>query len=222
MELFKINASAEAVAEAKGSSYISKSGIYDVVIKFASVEKSKGGATQVNFNIDYNGNTQTIYGPYIIDKAGQPIEGRVKMINRLGIIAGMGQGESLKTTTETHNVGKDNKAVEFEVIEQFSDLACKMRLQRTYSKFDGKIKRSMEPRGFYAANGASAEEIVNGTVVGVQLAKDEAYADKVTYLDGITPEEAEAWEASRVAAAKGDTPAAPKTEAPKASPALFA
>ena len=50
--LLSISAKKEDLQTSSGSSYISKSGIYPVKINFASVEESKNGATQVNFNFD--------------------------------------------------------------------------------------------------------------------------------------------------------------------------
>ena len=79
--MFTITTSKEALQTSSGSSYISKSGIYDCTIKFASVDVSSGGAKSVNFNIDYNGNSQTIYGPYIYDKQENPLEIGLKLIN---------------------------------------------------------------------------------------------------------------------------------------------
>jgi hypothetical protein len=55
MSLFKINTANI------GSSFIGSSGIYGVVIKFASVEQSsKSEAVNVNFNFEYNGNEQVV------------------------------------------------------------------------------------------------------------------------------------------------------------------
>ena len=84
-----LSVSNEALASGSGSSYISKTGIYDVTIKFASVEQSKSGATQINFNIEHDGNTQAIYGPYISSKDGTPIKMGIKFLTELGILAGL-------------------------------------------------------------------------------------------------------------------------------------
>ena len=104
-----LSISTDALTSSSGSSYINKTDIYDVVIKFASVEQSKSGATQVNFNVDYNGNTQAIYGPYIASKDGTPISMGVRFLTELGIISGLEEGEDLTTVEESFKVGKDNK-----------------------------------------------------------------------------------------------------------------
>ena len=216
----KINTSAEAVKESSGSNYISTSGIYPVTIKFASVDVSKNGAESVNFNIEYKGNSQTIYGPYVTSKAGDPLEIGLKLINKLGIVAGMTGDDSLTIEQEEHIVGKDNKQMTFDVIQEFSDLECYIRIQEEYSKTDkGDIRKALVPRTFYRHDKATAEEIVNGTEVGVQMTKDEAYASNVTYKDGLTAEDVAAWAEAKKTG--GSTPAPKPTAAKKPAGSLF-
>ena len=212
MKLFSISTAADAL-QSSGSSYISKSGIYDVIIKFASVEVSKNGAQSVNFNIEYNGNDQTIYGPYITNIKGEPLKIGVQLINSLGIIANLAEGEDLAIEQETFAVGKDKTPKEFNIIPQFTDLPVKIRLQEEYSinANTKEIRKSMVPKAFYrAADNASAVEIVNNSEAGVQLEKDKAYAENITYLDDLTAEAVEAWKASKASgtAAPKTTPAA--------------
>ena len=213
MKLFKISTSADAIQSGGGSSYISKSGIYDVIIKFASVEVSKNGAQSVNFNIEYNGNAQTIYGPYITSTKNEPLKIGMQLINSLGIIAGLGEDDDLEIEQETFNVGKDNKPKEFNIITQFTDLPIKIRLQEEYSinANTKEIRKAMVPRAFYRqVDGASVREIVNNTEAGVQLEKDTAnYADAVSYLDNLTAEDIENWKKSKADGAS----------TPKATPA---
>lgn len=201
MKLFKISTNSDAIQSGGGASYISKSGIYDVVIKFASVDVSKNGAQSVNFNIEYNGNAQTIYGPYITSTKGEQLKIGMQLINSLGVIAGLGDDDELEVEQETFNVGKDGKAKEFNIITQFSDLPIKIRLQEEYSinANTNDIRKAMVPRAFYrATDGASVREIVNNTEAGVQLEKDKAsYADAVSYLNDLTAEDIEAWKKSK-------------------------
>ena len=206
---FKVSTSKEAIQETGGSSYISKSGVYDVVIKFASIDVSKNGAESINFNIDYNGNSQTIYGPYVTSKDGDTLEIGAKLINKLAIIAGMGDGDDFEVEEETHNVGKDNKPQDFNVITNFSELPVKIQLQEEYKKYEGEIRKAMVIKGFFREDGASAEEIINETEIGKRLATIlEKYADKVTYKD-VTEEEVAAWKEAKAAEAKGNTPSKP-------------
>ena len=216
-----VNTSAAAIQESSGSSYISKSGIYDVVIKFASVDVSKNGAEQVNFNIEYNGNSQTIYGPWVTSKAGDPVEIGMKLINKLAIIAGLGQGESLELDQETHNVGKDNKPKEFQVITNFTDLPVKIRLQEEYgiNPNTKEIRKNMVPKSFFREDGASAEEITNDSEIGKRLAlEEEKYSKNITYLDGLDEEQVQAWYESKKSGSAAPAPkAAPVANKPSGS-----
>lgn len=214
-----LSISTDALTSSSGSSYINKSGIYDVVIKFASVEQSKSGATQVNFNVDYNGNTQAIYGPYIASKDGTPISMGVRFLTELGIISGLKEGEDLTTEEESFKVGKDNKEKEFTIITQFSDLEVKMRLQEEYSSYNGEISKRMVLKAVYRGkDGASAEEISNNSEVGVKLKKDQAYASDITYTD-CTADEVEEGKKSKAEAAK--SPKAEPKAAVKATGSVF-
>ncbi|MCK5612132.1 hypothetical protein KAR91_60230 [Candidatus Pacearchaeota archaeon] len=196
---FKVTTSKEALAES-GSSYMSTSGVYDVTVKFASVDVSKNGAESVNFNVDYNGNDQTIYGPYVTNTNGDVNEIGSKLINKLAVISGMGDGDDFSIEQEEHIVGKDKKAQEFSTITNFSDVALKMRLQEEYSRNQktNEIRKQMVIKSFFREDGASAEEIINETEVGKRLATEvEKYAANITYKDNITAEDVEAWKKSK-------------------------
>lgn len=222
---FKISFSKDAIADSTGS-FISASGIYPVVIKFASVAVSRNGAQSVNFNVSYQGNDQTIYGPYIADKEGNELEIGLKLINKLGVIAGMGEGDELEVETETHVVGKDKKAQEFSVITNFTDLPVKMRLQEVYSRNPdtGEITSKLDIKSFFREDGATAEEIINETEIGKRLATEqEKYADNITYADSRknagdapTPEEVAEWKTAKAEARKGTATTNAKTP-PKAT-----
>ena len=201
--MFKINTSKAAIQQSGTSNYISASGIYDVTIKFASIDVSSGGAKSVNFNIDYNGNSQTIYGPYIFAKDGSPLEIGLGLINQLAIIAGLRNGDQPTIETETHNVGKDNKAQDFNVITEFTDLPIKVRLQEEYSKnLNGEIRKALVPKAFFSTEGASASEIMareegESVTIGKDLAKQDKYKDNITYRDELTAELVADWKASK-------------------------
>lgn len=212
MKLFSVSTAADAL-QSSGASYISKSGIYDVTIKFASVDVSKNGAQSVNFNIEYNGNDQTTYGPYINNVKGEPLKIGMQLINGLAVISGLGEGEDLTIEQDTFTVGKDKTAKEFNIIPQFTDLPIKIRLQEEYSinANTNEIRKSMVIKAFYrASDSASATEIVNNSEAGVQIEKDKAYADNITYLNDLTAEAVEAWKQAKASgsAAPAAKPAA--------------
>jgi len=210
--MFKISKKKEAVSESTGGKFIGSSGIYDVTIKFASGEVTKNGANQINFNVDYNGNSQTFYGTLVSNNNGSDNVIGQKLLNKLGIIAGMEDGEQPIVEQETHKVGKDNTPTEFSVITQFSNLPVKIRVQEEYSKYQGVIRERLVIQSFFSEDGASAEEIVNGEGAGTRLAlEQEKYASNVTYQDGLTAEDVAAWKASK---RSGSSAPAPKAAAP--------
>lgn len=213
--LFKVNTSKDAVqvSGGGGSKYISKSGVYDATIVFASLDVSTGGAESVNFNIMYNGEAMTLYGPYVTSKAGKPLEIGLKLINNLAVIAGMTDGDEPTIEEEEHKVGRDNKLQTFAVITDFSDLTIKVRLQEEYSKYNDKISKRLSIKSFYTEDGASAEEVVNKTGAGDQLEKDQAYVNNITYRDDLTEADIAAWVAEKKGGA-ATTPAAKTVKKP--------
>lgn len=220
---FKISTSPEAVADSSGGNYMNNSGIYDAEIKFASVAVSSGGAESVNFNMDSNGTPVTLYGPYITDKQGNPLKIGLGLINKLGVIAGMTEGDELEVEEQEFTVGKDNKEQTFAVITNFSDLPVKVRVQEEYTinPNTNEIRKSMVIKSFFREDGASAEEIIKGEGFGKRLALEtERYADNVTYRDDLTPEDVAEWKKAQ-AAGRSAQKAAPKTNAKAATGGLF-
>lgn len=215
---FKISTSQDAVKDSGGANFIGQSGIYDVTLNFVSLSETKNGAQQVNFNLEYNGNTQTIYGFIVANTDGEPNEIGMRLINKLGVIAGMEEGDELDVEEETHKVGKDNKEQDFDVITNFSDLGCKIRVQVEYSKYNGEIRRSLVIRNFFRTDGASAQEIVNDSdEIGKQYKmEEEKYSSTPSYQDGVTPEEAQAFDAEQ---RNGGKDKATKAKTTKASSA---
>lgn len=222
---FKVTTAPEALQESSGSSYISKSGVYDVTIKFASVDVTRNGAEQLNFNLDYNGNDQTIYGPYVTNTNGDVNEIGAKLVNKLAIVAGMTDGDDFEIEQEEHVVGKDKKAKEFACIQQFSGLPIRIRLQEEYyvNNKTKEIAKKMVIKSFFTSEGTSADEIINGEDAGKRLALEtEKYASNITYKDDLTPELVSAWKDSKRDAAKDGGNSTPQAKtAAKPSGTIF-
>lgn len=198
-----ISTSQDALKDAGGSNFIGTEGIFDVTLNFVSISTTKGGAKQVDFNVAYKGNNQVIYGPIIVNKDEKINEIGMSLVNKLGVIVGLGEGDELTVAEETHKVGKDNKAQDFDVITDFSGQDVKLRVQREYTKYNGEIQRSLVIRNVFRADGASAAEISNEGEVGKQMALElEKYCAAPAYKDGVTPEEATAFDASKSSASK--------------------
>ena len=210
-----ISTSKDAVKDGgAGLDFIAEEGIFPLTINFVSVEDTKNGAKQANFNFNYKGKAQTVYGPTIVNRDGNVNTIGMSLLNKMGVIAGLSDGEDLDIESETHKVGKDNTPREFDVITDFTDLDCYFHIIREYSRYDNKIQSSLVIRNvFRAEDTASASEIAGG-VSGDDIGKQynltlEKYCVP-TYRDGVTPEEAAAYEAEvRASRGKGKAATSP-------------
>ena len=90
-------------------------------------------------------------------------------------------------------IGKKGAEKDVSVLEDITDIDCKVRVQMEYGIYKGNITEKTIIKSFYRADGASAEEIVNGTEIGVQMVKDEPYLTNVTYKDNLTEADIAAW-----------------------------
>ena len=184
-----VSANKNTVADVTGggASFINTEGIFDIVLKFASISTGKNGSKSLNLNIEWNGNSQTIWGPTIQNNNGQPL------VNKLSVIAGLGDGDVLDIEDQVHKVGKDGKEQEFKVITNFSDLPCKIRVQREFSEYQGKIQERLLIRNVFREDGATAAELLEGGEIGVQMAKEAADHVNGPYLRGVTQEQVDAF-----------------------------
>ena len=207
MSFIKINRDEAVVKESKGGgSYLSKSGIYPVTIKFASVNINDHNARSIDFNVDYNGNSSTLYGLKLDNNDGSE-NYMYPIFNNLAIIAGL--DDINEPEEQEHAVGKDNEIKSFMVLDDFTGLEVLVRVQQEYSKYNNEIKSRLTIKGFYRAEDkANAFEIIKGEGFGTQHGKDLAYAEKITYKDGLTAEEVAAWEAQKSGKAGAVKPAA--------------
>ena len=207
MSFIKINRDEAVVKESKGGgSYLSKSGIYPVTIKFASVNINDHNARSIDFNVDYNVNSSTLYGLKLDNNDGSE-NYMYPIFNNLAIIAGL--DDINEPEEQEHAVGKDNEVKSFMVLDDFTGLEVLVRVQQEYSKYNNEIKSRLTIKGFYRAEDkANAFEIIKGEGFGTQHGKDLAYAEKITYKDGLTAEEVAAWEAQKSGKAGAVKPAA--------------
>ena len=221
--MFKVSTKQNAIKEATGgSSFINKSGVYDVVIKHAYIHTASTGAESINFSVDYNGQEQTLYGPCYKNREGETLEIGTNVYNKLAIIAGLGDGDELTLVDNELPLGKDQTLTEVYTIEEFEDLPVKVHIQQVFQRYEGSINEKRDIRTFYRAeDGATAEEITNDENFGSQLkVVIEKYADKVSYRDDLTEEEVKEWLDERRNERQGPK-AAPKPKAKRRSKTVF-
>lgn len=205
-----VNANTETLKDGGGLNFIATEGIYPVTMNFVSIAETKGGAHTANFNFDFNGNAQTIYGPTIINKDGNTNEIGMSLINKIAVVVGLKDGHDFDIREETHKVGKDNKEQEFKVITEFSEEPMFLHVVREYTRYNGEIRRSLSIRNvFRASDSASAAEIAADKEAGKQYDLTLEKYNKPVYRDGVTAEEAEAFEEAEAAKRKsgGSAPA---------------
>jgi len=191
MSFFKVSKESKDIEEKGASNYINKSGLYDVTILAPIVDVNEFGAPTVNFYIDYNGQKQTIYGQLRLQNNDGSEAFSAKVFNKLCVIADIDVVED--PIEAVLPIGKDGADKDVAVLEQFADLEVKMWVQMEYGAYNGNITEKKVIKGFYRADGASVEEIVNETEVGVSLEKSTKYFDNVKYKDGVTSEQVEEW-----------------------------
>jgi hypothetical protein len=221
---FTVNTSADAIKESSGGSFISKSGVYPITVNFVSIGQTKNGAYDFTVNFNYNGNTQTVYGPIIQNKDGSINEIGARVLNKLCAIAGLETGKPLDLNEEDHTVGKDNEVKTFIVATDLSGLECQMQVKEVFDKYKGEVKRSLDPINFFTSDGATADELVakadgKDVTFGTQLSKILEAESTTAHRLGkdengvsVTEEEVQAF----LAAKKSGTKPAASTPAPAA------
>ena len=175
----------ESVQQEGGSSYITKSGIYDLTLKHGEVVNTTNGAVQVNYFFDKS----MSYGNNIIGVNGQPTFG-YKILEALATVIGEEVLSDPEMTTVTFKKG----AKELSCIPELNDVQVKAWIQIGYRMYKGDIKEDVSVKRFYrVSDGAAGSEIINDTGFGERLAKDTDFASEIKYEDGTTPDSIAAW-----------------------------
>lgn len=187
---------AASIKESSNTKFINTSGIYPVTVLAPFVDVSKNGSKSVNFLIEHDGQQQTIYSNLTIfnNNGSDNVIGQ-ETLNKLLIIKGI--DDIADPVDMALPVGKEGAEVDCAVLEDLCDIECYIKIQMQYSRYNGNIQERKAVTGFYAANKASAYEIVNNEEAGTQFAKDEVYASKNSYKDGLDEEQVNAWIAAK-------------------------
>lgn len=202
MAFFKIDTSEDNVRDfnGEGSAYISKSGIYDVVIKSVIVDQTQKGSKFLNLWIEHQGQEQPIFQAMrLTNNDGSPNLG-AKLLTKLAVILGATDGQEIADPVERMvPIGKGGEEKECMVLPDFDDMPVKVRIQMEYTMYEGKIQENKVIRNFYRfEDNATASEIINNSEEkGKQFTSDEEYADRTSYKDGLTEEDVQAWQKER-------------------------
>ena len=192
MSFFNVKTDADAIKEdtGNGGKWIGSSGIYDVTILAPFVDTNDKGAMTVNFFVNANDQDQVIYGNLKLHNNDMSENFAAKIFNKLCIVTEIEPEDPVDGELP---IGKKGAMKDVAILEDMADLEVKMRIQMEYSVHLGNIKEKTVIKGFYRNDGASAEEVVNETEIGVQLQKDLPYAENITYKDSLTAELITEW-----------------------------
>lgn len=193
MSFYKVNRTEDALKESNFE-YIDESGIYDVTIKFVSVKLNEKGARTLDFNVDYKGSEQVLYG-LRLDNNDLTENFQANIFNKLCVIADIDSVDA--PMEQTHILGKERTPTQLQILDQFSDLPVKVRVQFVYTNYNNKIRENREIKGFYREDGATAREIVNNSEIGVQLQKDIPLSKVPSYRDNLTKEDVLKWKENK-------------------------
>ena len=198
MSFFKAKKKAEDVKQGGDSKYINGSGFYPVNVIAPFVSTSPKGSMAVDLFINHLEQKQALYGNLRItnnnDAEGNTVHNAIgsKVFNQLVVIADVDDvSEPIEAELPR---GKKGKMEDSAVLEDLADVDVIVRIQMEYSKYNGTIQEKKVIKAFFrASDNASAEEIVNDSEVGLHFAKEQKYADSVTYKDGLDEAAITAW-----------------------------
>lgn len=196
--LFKVNASEEQMSDKTTSSWISHSGMYNVLIKHAFLTGSdKNSTTSVGFVLENNGQEQTIYGAIRLTNADGSDNFAMKVFNKLCVVAGLKNDQELRTKKMTLPIGKQGTDKEVEVFTDLEDVPMILRINFRYYLVDGKVYQDKLVHNCFTIGEPhfSASELVN------KVSKEDAKqyklelekAEKDVYGKGVTEEMVKAW-----------------------------
>lgn len=187
----------EDVEQSGGGKYINGSGIYPVNVIAPFVSSSNGGSEVVDFFVNHKDQEQVVYGNLrVTNNNGDSNKIGAKVFNQYMIIAGIEEcADPVDAELPIGKKGADKAAA---VLEDLADVDILMRIQMEYGAYNGNITEKTIIKGFYRADDmATAEEIVNETAPGAGYEADQKYVNNITYNDGTTPEQIEAWIAAK-------------------------
>lgn len=194
MAFLSVNTEKASQAEG-GSDYVTKSGIYNLTLKYGAVENTVNGAVSINYFFD----KVNSYGNVLISKTGTPTFG-YDILERLAVILGEEElSDPEETTVKFSKTSKD-----YACIPELTDVPVKAWIQFKYSVYNDKIQEKVVVKRFYRqADGASGSEIAEtleggNPEIGVRLAKDLEVCEETHYEDGVTAEAVEAWKKAKM------------------------
>ena len=209
MAFFKVTTNEESVKDytGDGGKWLNKSGIYEVIIKAVIADTTAKGSEYLNLWVEYEGQLQPLFQAMRLTNNDGSRNLGADLFNKFCIVAGAtGDTEVADPVSRMIPMGKGGEEIECMVLEEFDDTPMVIRLQMEYSMYEGKVQQSKIIRNFFRfEDHATASEIVNNADAGKQFEAEQAYADKVSYKDGLTEEDVAEWLKNQKSGKKEDS-----------------
>ena len=194
MAFWKVNGSEEAVKDRAEGNWISKSGIYNVTLKHVLFQQSQNGSKSLNFVIDLDGQEQVMYNAIRLTNNDGTDNFEANLFNKLCVVCGAADGDDVHDPVPvTLKIG-NKEAEQYQELQDFQNENVLMRVQMEYRRYNESIQEKRAIKNFFRiTDKATAQEIINGVEPGKQYIEEEKIGDKITYKDGLTPEEVQTW-----------------------------
>lgn len=201
MAFFTVKADAESVRDggSGGSSYINKSGMYEVIIKNVIVDQTKNGSQVLHLWVEYMGKQQPIYNAIRLTNNDGSANFGQDLFNKLCVVMGAADGGVINDPVPAQvPMGKGGEMKTVDVLPDFEDQPVHMHVRMEYSMYNDSIQESKVIRNFFRfEDKATAAEIVNNAEEKGKQYEKEAESIQDSYKNGLTEEDVEAWLAER-------------------------
>ena len=199
MGFFKVDTSEENVKDYSGGDgkYITKSGMYEVILKAVWVDSTPNGSEHINLLIEYNGQEQPLFQAMrLTNNDGSKNLGQ-GLFTKLCVVCGATDGAEVSDPiTRNLPVGEKGAEKECSVLADFDNQPVILRIQMEYGIYQGNIQQRKNVRNiFRVPDKATASEILNSPKeeYGQQYEKELEFAENITYKDDVTEEDVKAW-----------------------------
>lgn len=190
---FKVNASAEAIADKVSGNWINTSGMYDVVLKHC-ILSTKDKRQDITLVVNHNGTDNVLYGCIRLTNNDGSDNFQKNIFNKLCVVCGMKDGQDMKTKKMQLPIGKAGALKDCEVFVDLEDIPVTLRIVMEYGWWNNSVQQTKAVHNcFRTTDKASAQEMMNGSEFGKQYAVESKYAERNVYKKGIDEKMVQRW-----------------------------
>lgn len=194
----------ENITDSSSSSFIRKSGIYDVRLIGISPSKSRTTkAIQYDLVVEYEGQMQRLFGVFTVkDAKGDPIQFQLKNLAKFCAVVNPDKDSLGELKEMVLPLGKKGASVTLPIFYNARDVPVTLWVQLQYSLYQGSIKEKVAVKDFFrTADHASGAEIANEGKPNVCVGKQYSTIEKSaydTFYNQVTPEDVADWVAASI------------------------